>query len=358
MSQHFSAAWIFDASAAAYLNNTVEASQFSGTAFTIFDATADYLYLGNETRFDMFTMDLLVNGALGTIVYEYWNGTAWTRFYPRHRYDFTINGGNQWERLTSWATLVFAAGTPHAPAPPDTIARFWIRLSVSSITTSPTVEEIVMRSYAAYAIPTDVATLMQLPAFSSSTTPTLATVEDYIYRAQSAIDYKTRKSWRPNIVVDEEYDFDINGIPLLKPNVREITRLQIWDGASYQVRTQGRTNDYFLTADLGTIYFSRFFLLPARLAAGVSPIWVWGLGEYNYPVQISYIHGKDYDRDEQAQIIWDIATKLAAIEVYTSHDYSILIASGSDKVSLDRKIEMWRIDAEEKMEQLRGWDII
>ncbi|MBI2020079.1 hypothetical protein HYS94_01530 [Candidatus Daviesbacteria bacterium] len=358
MPSHFSACWVFDASAAAYINNTVESSTVGGTVFTVFDATADYLYLGNETRFDLFTLSMTTFGSLGTIIYEYYNGTAWTRFYPRHQYDFTINGGNQWERLSGWATLAFSGTVPHAATPPDTTARFWIRLSVSSITTSPTVQEIVMRPYAAYTVPGDVATLLQIPAFSSSTTPTLATIEDFINRAQSTIDFKTRASWRPNIIFDEEYDFDINGIPLRKSHVREVTRLQVWDGASYQTRTQGRTSDYFVVNDLGQIYFSRFFLLPARIVGGGTPIWVWGLGEYNYPVRVSYIHGRDYDRDEQAQIIWNIATKLAAIDVYTSHDYSVLAVSGSDRVTLDRKIESWRIETDEEMDRLRSWDIL
>ena len=47
------AVWVFDASAANYINNSAEARSSAGTAFTIFETTSDYLYLGMEERFDL-----------------------------------------------------------------------------------------------------------------------------------------------------------------------------------------------------------------------------------------------------------------------------------------------------------------
>jgi len=57
-------------------------------------------------------------------------------------------------------------------------------------------------------------------------------------------------------------------------------------------------------------------------------------------------------------MVFDLARKMAAIDVYQSHDYSVLTISGGDKVPLDRKIDNWKAEIEESLEKLRGWTVI
>ena len=48
---------------------------------------------------------------------------------------------------------------------------------------------------------------------------------------------------------------------------------------------------------------------------------------------------------------------MAAIDVFTSHDYSIIATSGADRISLERKVDLWREETVEKAENLRGWEV-
>lgn len=352
------AVWVWDNSATAYINNTVESQIPGGTAFSIFEDTADYLYIGLQSRFDLVAFLLAVAGTVGTVRVDFYDG-AWTRTNPRTVFDFTYTAGAvPIENPVSWTTLAFAAGTPHAPAPPDTATRYWIRLSVSSTTTAPTVNQIIIRPFARYANPTDIFTALQMRAdFSSSTTPTRNTVEDFIRKVQSNIDYVSRKSWRINWVQDEEYDFNHQGIRLLRRDLVAVGRMQMWNGAQYDTLTQGRQNDYFAVNELGMIYFPRYFIFPARLASSIS-VYQWGFGEFKTPVRVSYLWGRDLETDRQGFFVRDLAIKMAAVDIYLTHDYSIITNSGVDRVSLERKIENWKYHTEEALESLRSWEVI
>ena len=200
--------------------------------------------------------------------------------------------------------------------------------------------------------------MLQLPTdFSTSTTPTRETVENYIHYAQSYIDYKTHKSWRPNLILNEPHEFGMNGFKLKRLYPTQILRLQIWNGASFETKTEGRTHDYFLVADLGMVYFARYFLLPARFQGFMVPYWQWGLGEFNFAINIDYIYGNSIDDAREGWLVQDICKKIAARDIITSHDYSILAVSGSDKVSLDRKIDQWQIQIDEQLDSLVSWQV-
>ena len=45
---NLTAVWVWDNSASAYVNNTLEAHSKNGTAFSIFADANDYLYLGSQ----------------------------------------------------------------------------------------------------------------------------------------------------------------------------------------------------------------------------------------------------------------------------------------------------------------------
>ena len=57
---------------------TLEAQKPGGTAFGAFVETDHLLYLGHSSRFDMAVFSLETLGSLGTLKYEYYNGSAWT----------------------------------------------------------------------------------------------------------------------------------------------------------------------------------------------------------------------------------------------------------------------------------------
>jgi len=355
----FTAVWVWDSSASSYLNQTIEAQTSTGTAFTVLEDSADYLYLGAQSRTDMALFDLSGLGSLSGLVWQYWNGTAWTQFVPRIAYDFSIDGAERFENLVNWTAKAFSNTDPHSGTVPDTSVRYWIRISASTITAAPTVYRIEARPYAAYCRATDVAHLLQLESdFSSTTTPTRDTIENYIHHAQDRIDYLTRKSWRVNAIINEEHDFNLDGVRLLHRDVKRITKLEIWNGADYETKDQGRTQEYFYVGNTGMVHFSRYFMLPARMAGYTTPAWRLGYGEFTFPLRITYHYGRDLYTGEQGAEVQELVEKMAAIDVLNHHDYSILMVSGTDKVTLDRKIENWKYDIEQKLEELRGWVVI
>jgi len=360
----FSAVWVFDTSAADFVDNTIEAQLKGGTAFTILEATGDYLYLGSESRFDMAGFYYATSGVVSGLVWEYYKGGTWTRFVPRWEHDFTSSGAEEFDYLNGWTTFTITTTSPHtASTVPDSDARYYIRLSASSITTSPTVKKIECRPYAAYCTPTDVANLLQFENdFDEVTRPLRSFVEDRIHTAQDYIDYRTRKSWRLNYREHEQHQFSIAGFKLEYRDLRTVTKLEIWNGGGYETKTTsaidgGRDGDYFWLPDEGMIKFARYFIIPARFQSGRGFWGGYGFGEFDWPVRVSYMHGKDIDRDRYGATVFDIACKLAAIDIVNNSDFSVLavMGVGTDKVSMEQKIENWKKEIEDRLDDMQGW---
>ena len=256
--QYFDVVEVYDGSS--FTDRTLEAQSPGGTAFSVLEGTDDFLYLGDASRFDMAMFELATAGSLGTLKYEYYNGSAWTEFTPlsasyQHdpddnedtMYSFSGDGAEQIPvgRLANWATTTI-----------DSESAYWIRISSpTSVTTAPTIKSIRKRGINTYCAPPDVYSLLQLEGvlgsdnFTSSTTPTLKTVETLINEAESKIDHITRKSWRPNIAYNEYHEFNINGFKLDKQDPYKIVNFKIWNGGSYDSKTQGRRSDFFLIQD-------------------------------------------------------------------------------------------------------------
>ena len=98
-----------------------------------------------------------------------------------------------------------------------------------------------------YTNATEVANLLQIPAFSSSTYPTLAQVGAIIKRVEGVVDDKVKRSFRPNITKDEYHNFEftrgpmsqyyggyVGFIQLKQMKVRKIVSLELWQGSHYQ----------------------------------------------------------------------------------------------------------------------------
>ncbi len=99
-----------------------------------------------------------------------------------------------------------------------------------------------------YTTHTDVSQLLQIQAFSSSTTPSIAEVGNLIKRAEERVDDVVGHSFRPVIYHHEFHGFEafrmgaypvnrfkdyIGFVQLERPDVQKIVRLEVWQGTEY-----------------------------------------------------------------------------------------------------------------------------
>jgi hypothetical protein len=359
---------VFTYNGSSYTDVTLEAQSPAGTSFSILGASTHYLYVGNDSKFDMAIFDVDTAGSLGALTWQYYNGSAWTEFIPasaRYQLDPDDNEGGQYDfsedgaeifpanLLSDWATDAINSET-----------KYWVRVSTASVTTAPTIKRVQMRPYAAYCTTQDVYKLLQLnnvlsgTDFTSSTVPSKASVEQYIMEAQSYIDMFTRKSWRPNYVANEYQQFNLNGFHLDKPDAYKILKLEIWNGANWDEKRQGRTKDFFLVPDTNMVQFSRYFLLPARFTSYNAPVWRWGGGEFTMPIKVTYLHGRDIQTDvRQGGVVQDIAKKLAAIDVARTADFGGAIVSGMDRMDIASRIQSWQLEIEDNLDAMKAFEV-
>ena len=352
-----------------YTDRTLEAQSPLGTAFSILAATVDFLYLGHDERFDMAVFDINALGSLGTIKWEYYNGSAWTEFIPgsgrlTHDPDFETMGAAY--GFTEDSVEIFPANllSDWATVAVNSVTKYWIRASTDSVTSAPTIKRIQMRPVNAYCTTQDVFDLLQLTNvtdttnFTTATIPNKKTVEQYIEAAQSKIDFRTRKSWRPNFITDEYHDFNLNGFKLRRNDAYKVLGVHIWSGSGFEKKNEGRTQDFFLTPDVGIVNFSRYFLLPARFQSYNAPVWRFGGGEFTNPIRVSYLYGRDVNMNPQeAGMVYDMAKKLAAVDVIRSSDFGQLVVSGTDRIQMMQKVEGWTMDVEDKLDSLRAFEV-
>lgn len=120
-----------------------------------------------------------------------------------------------------------------------------------------------------YTTSNKVARYLNLPSFSSTTTPTDETVEDIIARIEGDIDNDTNTAWRERQVYQEMRNIETNyvygsGIPIgvmFRPiqsfSTAKGDKLELWDGSSWidwtATKTEGRANDYWIEPP-GTIW--------------------------------------------------------------------------------------------------------
>ena len=359
---------VFTYNGSSYTDVTLEAQSPAGTSFSILGASSHYLYVGNDSKFDMAVFDVDTAGSLGALTWQYYNGTAWTEFIPasgRYEIDPDDDEGGQYDfskdgveifppnLLSDWATDAINGET-----------KYYVRVSTASVTTAPTIKRIQMRPYAAYCTTKDVYNLMQLnnvlsgTDFTSSTVPSKSTVEQYIMEAQSYIDMQTRKSWRPNYETEEYHQFNLNGFKLDRPDAYKILDVKIWNGANWDSKRQGRTKDFFLVKDTNMVHFSRYFLLPARFTSYNAPVWRWGGGEFTMPVKVTYLYGRDIQTDvRQGGIVQDITKMIAATEVAKNADFGGLVVSGMDRYDIGSRISSWQTNIDDTIDSLKAFEV-
>lgn len=374
-SQSFTAVFDFDGSST-YVDYTKEARTRAGTSFTIFSATSKYLYLGHEEKFDMAFFDIDTTGDLGALTWEYSSGSSsWTEFAPAYdrmdadgaAYGFDKDGAEFFldNLVTNWESATH-----------NSVAAYYIRVrSAASVTTAPSVKSIEVRPRASYCTTQDVFRFLQLDYvlssynsstgattagtdFTSSTVPSKDTVEKYIQAAQATIDYRTRKSWRPNLVLEEDHNFNIFGFKPDRKNVSRVLSMEVWDGATYETKVSGRNKDYFFVPDTGMIHFSRFFFLPARFASMNSPSARFGGGEFLTPIRISYVYGKNPNEDaREGPMVTELAKKIAAVEILRNSDFGETLIGGSDRVGMAQKVDQYQREIEDVLEMMRAFEV-
>ena len=208
-----------------------------------------------------------------------------------------------------------------------------------------------------YTTPEQVARQLQVPNFSSTTTPTRYEVIRWILQAEDWLDVIMKTSWKSRAVT-EIYEFVDRGVKLNNDPIRSVTRVRLWNGSTFDTLTEGRTADYHVDLQNGSIYFTNDpfirFIRPLQLAAWNS----WG--SYKKPVEVTYTYGKYFQqsganlRDRYARAIEYAATIWACIQIVNSNDYSVLVPSGTDKVNLENKVKFWQTELEKiELEQER-----
>ena len=354
---HFSAVWQWDDSGGAYVNHTKSIMK-TGTDVSFLDDADDYWYFGHSSRYELAVFLLAINGNYGDMTWEYSNGGSWTEFVVPEEYDFSTNGGERFQYLADWSSLSFSDTSPHSATPPDEEYRYWTRVSTASVTTVASITEIYVNPICRYTTPTIVKNYLQFDIdFDATSSPSREQVQEIINRAESRIDYDSHKTWKYGYAEHEDHQFDRYGIRTLHYPIVSLTSFEIWNGNSYEVYDVGRNEEVFDIDELGMIYFSRFFILPARLAVS-GPLWRWGYGEFTFPVRVSYIYGRNLDTDYQGGLVREIATKLAAIDILTSNDYTVLLSSGVEHMDMSSKVEQLNKEVEEKLELLKSFTVI
>lgn len=350
---YFTAVWDYDLAITTFYDRTEEAKSSGGTAFN-FLATGHLYYLGLESKVEGAIFDLASAGVniLG-LTYNYWNGTSFIPVSSILNYDFTADGMEKIVVPADWASSTLAlAGTE-----PDQRTRYYLNLYVTSTTTPPTINQIKAISYNTYTTPERINAFTQMNTdFSTSTVPTEAEILQMINRAESYIDYRVRSSWKPNYVAEEYQEFNIGGIRLNNYPIQQILSISVWNGGDWDEMTEGRENDYFFVPETGMLYFTRYFMLPARFST-VNPWGRWGLGEFTKAVKVKYIWGRDFFQDRKAGMVEDICTRLVAAEVVESLRSNYRAATNIDAVSLESRVRDWREKAEKDLDEMQGIEI-
>ncbi len=123
----FDQVWTYD-TGGGYVDNTTEAGTEDGTNFDLMDSTTDYLYVGAATTFAGITFEWETRGSGYTLVFEYWNGSAWT--VMDENTDYVVDNTSNFE---SDGNVVFVAPGSWSTTTVNGVAsKYWIRISTST----------------------------------------------------------------------------------------------------------------------------------------------------------------------------------------------------------------------------------
>ena len=347
--QPLTAVWLFDSSASAYVDNTIESASDGGTAFEIMAEANDRLYFGFSRRIDALMWVLGTPGGHGVLTWEYGVSiTSWIPFAPVHDGGFGVSPEYmQWTHLlsateTPWVSFAFDDVSPHPQTPPDTTSRFWIRVSAASVTTPSTVTSLVCRPYVTYATPEDVQKQLQLTIpFSATSNPDIFMIEDMIRGVEDMMVYTMGEAWRVEFVENEDLDFNQYGIKMRYQPISQMYKLEVWNGSAYDTKVEGRDQDFHVIDRIGNIYISTIFLdaVPPTMRRSYSAR--REQGAFKRAVRVNYSHGHQFGVHLLSMRLRRIATLKACMDVVSDLDWAPLIPLGMDTINLQTKWNNW-----------------
>ena len=352
--KYWDATYLWDNSANAYVDLEFAASDVPGTNVSLFGQAADRLYLGLDRTFNAAYFQLGAAGSgLGTFTYQYWDGSTWRNLPLRRMYQFNETGVAEFPIPANWAarTLTGVENSNTNLASED-IAYFWVRITQTAVpTTVPTLTRSYPFSSYAYATPTEIADFLQLRQdFSDTTSPSKSAVENILRRIEGRIEGYSLHSWKPKYRHEELYEFNRYGFVLKRYPIISLFEVAIHNGSEYEVMTEGRSQDYFVDNHRGIVPLTRLMHLPYAYSRMKS----WGFGEFKRAVRTNYIWGRDLDFDDRGEMVKDITIKLVSADIISNYDYTTLVPQGTDRFSLEQKVNFWRESAEERLEELRA----
>jgi len=349
-----SAVWSFDSSTNLYTDLTNNIA--TNTNFNFISSPTQTFYIGVDRRSVGLYCDLITAGSYIGLSYTYTtNGNTWGSIQLIDSYNFDSSKYLRWVLPDNWIKYNFLS----ASSPPDTVERYWIKVSCTAVTTTAVISKLRIIPFAEYCTPTDVSRFCGFKKdFDNSTNPSDLTVENRIREAEDIIDYRTRKSFRFNVVTSEQtqptyVDFNRYGFYLRYKDFLKVYSVKLWNGATWSTMTEGRTNDFWVDYNLGMIYFCRMYLIPSVYGM-VGRYSAYNFGEFKGSISVDYAHGKDPETDRQFYIFKKLAIDMTAIDIIRHHDYSSMIVSGSDKVSLEAKIMNLEQNIETRMDELQA----
>ena len=352
--------YLWDNSASAYVDHEFAASDIPGAEVNLIGQTTDKIYMGLDRKFYAAFFELETAGDYGTLLdWEYWDGSAWKNLPISRNYVLdSISGVIQFRVPNDWASTTLTgkeAGNTGLKTEDTSAgtAKYWIRVAASAVTTVATMKRSFPFPTYGYTTPTRISQFLQLRQnFSTTTAPSIEEVERIIERTESRIDRYTTNSWKPNYRQDETYEFSRYGLVLKRQPAIKVIDLSVWDGSSFTLMLEGRAQDYFVDEKTGIIPLTRLLSIPFTYTR--SAIYTWGFGEFKRAINVNYVWGRDFDEDVAAGMVEDITTKLASADIISNYDYTTIVPQGTDRYSLEQKVNFWRESAEERMEELRS----
>ncbi len=214
-----------------------------------------------------------------------------------------------------------------------------------------------------YCTADDVRNFLRLPqAFSTSTTPSLSSVNDRINEAEDSMDNETGHAWRirysgtktgeDTTARIEYYDVDFfyefqTGRPIYLDHrfIRTLDAnlgdsLEFWNGSSWDDflanRVEARESDFWLDYDSGMLFVKqRFGIVKPR------------------GMRIKYRYGESTVPDN----VKKIAILLTCIDLISTEGKAVLLPETSSGMTYQQKVDLWKKQAETKLNRLKEFKI-
>jgi len=337
--------WLYDNSEGVYVDKS------NVTSFT-FDDKDDVLYIGYTNRFSTIIPTLSTLGSYSGFEIAYckdihedsqtWEDTELT-------WALDSSYITNWSPIArDWDRAAFNTTYPHTAEPIDTKERFWLRLTCTAVTTAAVITNIEVIEYAYYCSASNVTDYLQFMGVSTSTKPQEIVVEDMIHRAESDIDWFTKRTWRPQTIVNEIHNSENQCIRLYHYPISSVISASRYNGNSWQTLTEGRDGDFYVDSEKGLLYLTHNF---RPYVFFFYPYYFDQTSRSDF--RITYVWGKKLSDDPQrAGLVEDIALKKTCVDVLRSHDFTVIIKGGVDRLSVYDKVRELTYESDAKLERL------